>query len=100
MSEFEDRTTLGVGEPHPSSRDAYEYLKSIPSDELLKIRGALSSSAIEGNRIAEVCAGTLHRLFAGEPVSDRYVLGLAWFVKGLREDERYEVGGKRKITDD
>lgn len=35
--------------------------------------------------IAEVCGETLRRIREGEPVSDRYVLGLAWTVRVTME---------------
>jgi hypothetical protein len=47
---------------------------------------AFSSCAIEGNRLGAVCVETLRRILSGEPVSDRYVLGLAWAIRmGLAE---------------
>jgi hypothetical protein len=41
---------------------------------------AFASCAIEGNRLAEVCSETLNRLLNSQPVSDRYILGLAFTV--------------------
>ena len=51
---------------------------------------ALASTAIEGNKTAELCLSTYNRIQKGEPISDRYVLGLAWFVKELVEAEEDE----------
>lgn len=76
MTETSD--TLKLGEPHPSALSALEYIRSIPPDKLGMYRESLASSAMSGNRLAEVCFGTLLRLINGEPVSDRYLLGLAW----------------------
>ena len=39
-----------------------------------------ASCAIAGNRLAEVCSETLRRLIDHEPVSDRYLMGLAWAI--------------------
>lgn len=39
---------------------------------------SFSSCAIDGNRLAEVCSETISRLINNQPVSDRYLLGLAW----------------------
>ena len=68
-------------EPHPSALKALEYIQSLPTSELMLWRESFASCAIEGNRLAEVCLGTLNRLLNSETVSDRYVLGLAWAIK-------------------
>jgi hypothetical protein len=47
---------------------------------------SFSSCAIDGNRFAEVCGETLRRVMSGEPVSDRYILGLAWAIRGMNEE--------------
>lgn len=44
---------------------------------------SFSSCAIDGNRFAEVCGETLRRVMNHEPVSDRYILGLAWAIRGM-----------------
>lgn len=49
---------------------------------------ALASSALSGSRLAQVCLGTLERLEKGQPVSDRYLLGLCWFLKEMLDNER------------
>lgn len=74
----ESRGTLKIGEPHPAVYRAYAFIKSHSVFELFSWQEAFSSCAIEGNRLAEVCAETLNRILTGQPVSDRYVLGLAW----------------------
>ena len=48
---------------------------------------SMASCAIEGNRAAEICLSTYNRLEKGEPVSDRYILGPAWFIRELREND-------------
>lgn len=48
---------------------------------------ALASSALEGNRTAEICLSTYKRIQENKSISDRYVLGLAWFVKELVDAE-------------
>jgi hypothetical protein len=74
---------LKIGEPHPSAHFAYHYIKSLGFTKQAIVMEALSSSAIDGNRSAEVCAETLRRVMVGEPVSDRYILGLAWYLRDL-----------------
>lgn len=75
------RGELGAAEPHPAASLAVLWVKSLPLDVLAKWQAALSSCAIEGNRLGEVCAETLRRLMNGEEVGDRYVLGLAWAMR-------------------
>jgi len=83
---MKDRGTLEVREPHPCAEIAMEYIRSQHSTQLSTLRESLASCAIESNRLAEVCLGTLDRLLLGETVSDRYLLGLAWFMR------EYELG--------
>lgn len=81
--------TLNPGEPHPAAKDALKFLSGMPMAELQLHLNALSSCAIEGNRLAEICAETLRRLLDHEPVSDRYLLGLAWTIRSsIKEKER------------
>lgn len=81
----EERGTLRAGEPHPSAHKARDFILNMPLEKLMAYQGSFSSCAIEGNRLGEVCAETLHRLMKGQPVSDRYVLGLAWYLKSAEE---------------
>lgn len=70
---------LEPGEPHPAAEHAKRWLAKQGVD-LLLIQDSLASCAMDGSRLAQVCHGTLHRLLNGEPVSDRYLLGLCWFA--------------------
>ena len=79
------RGTLAPGEPHPASTSALAYIAGLGWNKRAMYLEALSSCAIEGNRTAEVCAATLRRLERNEPVSDRYLLGLAWELKRMEE---------------
>lgn len=85
----EERGNLKVGEPHPAAHNAVQWIMSLPALELAKWEEAFNSCAIEGNRLAEVCAETMHRLRTGQTVSDRYVLGLAW---SMQDNSRGETG--------
>lgn len=85
-----ERGTLNPGEPHPAAYDAMKWLRTISHAKRLEWLEAFSSCAIEGNRLSEVCADTLRRFIAGDPVSDRYLLGLVWTMrewKGAIGDE-------------
>lgn len=55
--------------------------------EYLRIKESIYSTALSGNKLANYCVGTIERLAAGEPVSDRYLLGLAWLVRSIAEDK-------------
>lgn len=76
---------LNTGEPHPVSYQAIGYIKSLDLKELVMIKEALASSALEKNRTAEICLETLNRLMENKPVSDRYILGLAFFIKLMQD---------------
>lgn len=79
--------TLETGETHPSAHSAMAYvLSQIGSLGFGYTREALASNALSGNRTCEVCFETLERIITGLPISDRYLLGLAWFLKELEEE--------------
>lgn len=84
--------TLNRGEYHPCATDAMSYIKYHMTYPLIE---SLASTALSGNRTAEICYATLERIQKGEPVSDRYVLGLAWFLKELLDEVKPE-GKKSK----
>jgi hypothetical protein len=84
-----DEATLNLGEHHPAADSAMEWyklwlVKTGPANYILT-REAIASSALSGNRLAEICNGTLDRLDKNEPVSDRYLLGLCWMLKEMEE---------------
>lgn len=75
---------LQLGEYHPSADDAMKWFKEqelLNFDKMAMLTEAIYSTALSGNRSAEVMAGTLDRLREGKPVSDRYLLGLCWFLR-------------------
>lgn len=80
-----ERGTLKSGEPHPSAFSAKDYIVGLGIPKLSMYLEAYASCAIEGNRSAEICCETLDRMLKGQPVSDRYVLGLAWSLKTMEE---------------
>lgn len=71
-------------EYHPAAESALVWFKEWQLADLqryMMVREAIASTALSGNRLAEIANGTLERLDKGEPVSDRYLLGLCWFLK-------------------
>lgn len=52
------------------------------------LQESLASTALSGNRSAEIMSETLRRLLNGEPVSDRYLLGLAWFLRNWKDGKQ------------
>ena len=95
----EERVNLKIGEPHPSAINALTWVKNQPIEQLMQWQSAYASCAISGNRLAEICGETLRRLLNGEPVSDRYLLGLAWSMRDNGEADgsgsTQEEGGVR-----
>ena len=87
----QERGTLNPSEPHPMAHNAHRYIISRGHKKNSLSLEALSSCAIEGNRLAEVCAETLRRVMYNEPVSDRYILGLSWYLKELDEEEEDDL---------
>lgn len=72
--------TLEFKEPHPA---AYAAKTFIAKHMTAEIEEALASTSLSGNRGAEISYGTYKRMLRGELVSDRYVLGLAWFLREI-----------------
>lgn len=68
---------LNPGEPHPATRYAYDYVINLGPEKLAIWRESFVSCVIKGNRVGEICGETLERILTGQPVSDRYVMGLA-----------------------
>lgn len=90
-----DRSELAVTEYHPSADSALRWYKVWATDfqRYMLMKESLASTAIENNRLAEICLGTIHRIENKEPVSDRYLLGLVWFLRGsvdLKERNRID----------
>ena len=77
--------TLNLGEHHPVTQRAVNWIFSLGTKKMFMSLEAFQSCA-ENNRCAEVCGETLRRLLHREPVSDRYVLGLAWALKELEDN--------------
>ena len=73
-------------EAHPSAFAAQEYINSLSRNDLMRCQESFASVALSGNRLADICNETLRRLLHGEPVSDRYLLGLAWQLKCLQDE--------------
>lgn len=82
------RGELEAGEAHPACEIAKQYLMSLPGTKLAQYLESFSSVALSGNRMAEICAGTLSRLIDRKPVSDRYFLGLCVAIWSMEESKR------------
>jgi hypothetical protein len=81
-------STIAVGEYHPAADEAMRYMRRWLAGDfsnVVRTQEAFASTALSGNRLSEICLGTLHRLMNGEMVSDRYLLGLAWTIRNLED---------------
>jgi hypothetical protein len=88
----QSRGTLEEKEVHPEAHNALRFVLGLGLQRLAMYQEAFSSCAIEGNRLGEICSETLHRMTVGEPVSDRYILGLAWAIKRMEETAHKNLG--------
>jgi len=79
--------TLKDNEPHPAVEIARNFIakEMLQFNNYLSAKEAIASCAIENNRLAEICLSTIRRVENGEPVSDRYLMGLAWLFYSLKE---------------
>ena len=72
--------TLKPTEYHPAADSAKAYIAGLSPDQLNVWQEAFASTALAGSRLAQVCSETLNRLLTGQPVSDRYLLGVAFII--------------------
>lgn len=88
----EDMTgTLEPGEVHPAAHGAMRFVKEFMRcnpKRFLMLLESFASTALSGNRLGDICCETARRIMSGEPVSDRYLLGLAWTLR--------EIGGEHE----
>jgi hypothetical protein len=84
--------TLNETEYHPMAESALAYVRqSMSSLQFFTIKESIASTALSGNRLSEVLFETIRRLEEGEPVSDRYLLGLAWFLRDYAEQKMQDT---------
>jgi hypothetical protein len=99
-SEPMNEHTLGPTEYHPAADSAMAWLKGYMVEhrhDYLLAKEALASTALSGDRQAEICMSTIDRLAKGEPVSDRYLLGLAWTIMELAHHDEMEATKSLRI---
>lgn len=85
----EERGTIREDEYHPAADHAMAWFGKWKYEDFVRynrVREAIASTALSGNRVAEICNSTLDRLESGQPVSDRYLLGLCWFIKEVMRE--------------
>jgi hypothetical protein len=80
------RGELKPGQPHPAVWIAKQYLEGLGLAKLLLLLEAFSSCAIESIGNSEIYAETLDRLLNNKPLSDRYLMGLAWAVWKMEKE--------------
>lgn len=90
---MKNEATLEEGEVHPIAPSAMAWFrewKLLQGFNYGLVREAIASTALSGNRLAEICNSTMDRLEKGEPVSDRYLLGLCWFLRDNFNEREFE----------
>ena len=85
----EDKVNLPLGVPHPAAVSAYQFINELPLVELVMWQEIFASITLssEDNLLASTCSDTLDRIIKGETIGDRYILGLAWTVKNMIEND-------------
>lgn len=76
--------TLDSRENHPLVDNALDYLQFIRKhypDKWLLLSKDIEMFAQDGEPLHQVLFSTIKRIESGKVVSDRYALGLAWFVR-------------------
>lgn len=89
-----DNSELKPTEYHMSADHAMQWFKTWQAEDLGRfaiMREAVASTALSGNRLAQVLNGTLDRLANSKPVSDRYLLGLCWYIKMQYDTKENEI---------
>lgn len=78
-----DPGTLAEGETHPVAISALKWINAIPISQLALFQEAFDSTALSGDRASALCGETLNRILRGVNVGERYVLALAFTLRGL-----------------
>lgn len=79
-----EQGTLKENEYHPSADNAMAWLQDFTLNnpvQWIQIKESIASTALSGNRLSEILMSTIDRLDTKQPVSDRYLLGLTWFIR-------------------
>jgi hypothetical protein len=94
-----DITTIREKEYHPAADSAMMWLQDFiiknPKDWFMIIE-SIASTSLAGNRLSEILSGTISRIEKGEPVSDRYLLGLVWIIRDMTESKEKYLKNKIK----
>ena len=71
---------------HPAADSAMKWYKEWRLDikRYAMMKEAFASTALADNVLSDVCLETMNKLEEGEPVSDRYLLGLCWTLRGMK----------------
>jgi hypothetical protein len=94
MPEQEKKYALEADEYHPAAVSAFKHILSLGEPALREWLDIFATGAIEGNRLAAICHETLTRILEHKPISDRYLLGLAWTIHyGVADTGRRECHG-------
>lgn len=84
--------TLELGQIHPATYIALQYIKEfLMKNNAILMLESLQSTALSGNEHCEIAGETLRRFLAKEPVSDRYLMGLAWLFWSMENESDEEV---------
>jgi hypothetical protein len=87
------RGELKEHEHHPAAYEALRYVQSLGPEKLVMYMESMCSVNIESNsRKLDICIGTLDRVMKGLGVGERYILGLAWFLRDM-EDKNEKITG-------
>lgn len=73
--------SLTEKEYHGAADSAMIFWKTLSLEDKAMWTESFASTALSGNRTSEICLSTIERLNKGEPISDRYLLGLCWIIK-------------------
>lgn len=64
-----------------------EFVLSVGTSKLILWQKMLANNDGGNARFYEILGGTLARVLEGKAVSDRYILGLAWFLRDRKESD-------------
>ncbi len=79
-----EKETVEEGEYDPIIDFAMKYWRELPIDLKEKIEERVAADALYGDRVSQIIIGTMRRLRNGEPVSDKYLLGLMFMIVWAR----------------
>jgi hypothetical protein len=94
---FNKGNILKKNEAHPACATAVKFLFAIPLGKLKELQSIMEANALNGNRLAKICSWSLSRFLDGKKMTDRDILGLAWTLSIMLNEQIRDEKEKKNV---